>query len=857
MCYLAMVINLIVSPTIINALFTVVAFGFAGMQYPYPNKRYWEITLFCCMFALSLQYILHIVQKTWYSASVIENSLLRWIGSSYQENNNLFGVICTYLLIMLCMFHHRDVLKRRGDWVNWDENLEAELKRAEKKRRREELMANGLMHLHNDEEDTDLSTEEHQVEPNTKISHQLRRRSNSNRLSITISNNDDPSLINNKQRRISMQQQMTMIETSPDDHSKKRRRRNNNILVDAWKRLWTNTKHMVVNYFQGLVNEETKLGRDLFVVTVVTDIFGFLFFFFSFSYMSGRHNDGAITSITSNQLSGYFVMVLFLFFLEICVERVIYLKSSLKSKLTFHLAVVIAYHVVYLVMYDYISKMQNKLGVVLLNVLFMIKSFYMWVSCLQIKSGYPTMGIYTSFFVKSYFWVFNIVYLIWRAIPFVFELKTLLDWTFIKTTLNFYEWLKMEDIYSTLYTRKCDLEYKKILGRSFGKGQFYTTKLGSGFLLFVLICFVIFFPLLFYSTANPTFIMNSVTSVKIEIEIGGFRNIYQNQLSVQGDCDDKDRGDNIFDGCARNVESILNKYYVEKASSEVLKKHVRDDFVDYDSDAKVQAFVLSSYSEVYWTISTPSRLLLSDVLERNMSNGLDLRFVTQVTRLGPANNKVSSLVQAHRLSDHQRQMLSNMIKYPEKFSDPSFDLMFSSPYNPFMINKAQDGLSSVGVTNSNYYPNCTLGVRQDGTFKSNNLLYWNFNCSNTMPLSQSLDGDKIGGFGPFFFIQSGLISADSNVLISTVSSFGIITLYTSFVLTVGRFVRIYASGLVSAIHYEDLDNVDLLLSYTMDIYMAREAEDLELEEIMFVHLLRIYRDTSLIQIWTNTNKSTL
>lgn len=39
-------------------------------------------------------------------------------------------------------------------------------------------------------------------------------------------------------------------------------------------------------------------------------------------------------------------------------------------------------------------------------------------------------------------------------IPFLSEARTLLDWICIKTSLTLYEWFKMEDIYTDIFTIK-------------------------------------------------------------------------------------------------------------------------------------------------------------------------------------------------------------------------------------------------------------------------------------------------------------------------------------------------------------------------------------------------------------------
>lgn len=49
-----------------------------------------------------------------------------------------------------------------------------------------------------------------------------------------------------------------------------------------------------------------------------------------------------------------------------------------------------------------------------------------------------------------------------RAIPFFTELKVIMDWTFIKTSLDLFQWFKLEDIHYILYCSKLDADnYKK------------------------------------------------------------------------------------------------------------------------------------------------------------------------------------------------------------------------------------------------------------------------------------------------------------------------------------------------------------------------------------------------------------
>jgi hypothetical protein len=42
-----------------------------------------------------------------------------------------------------------------------------------------------------------------------------------------------------------------------------------------------------------------------------------------------------------------------------------------------------------------------------------------------------------------------------QAVPFLYELRALLDWTCSATPLNWYQWLKLEDIRASLFVEEC------------------------------------------------------------------------------------------------------------------------------------------------------------------------------------------------------------------------------------------------------------------------------------------------------------------------------------------------------------------------------------------------------------------
>jgi len=45
---------------------------------------------------------------------------------------------------------------------------------------------------------------------------------------------------------------------------------------------------------------------------------------------------------------------------------------------------------------------------------------------------------------------------IMRGVPFLLELKVIMDWSFSKTSLDLFQWFKFEDLHATVYSGKVE-----------------------------------------------------------------------------------------------------------------------------------------------------------------------------------------------------------------------------------------------------------------------------------------------------------------------------------------------------------------------------------------------------------------
>lgn len=70
-----------------------------------------------------------------------------------------------------------------------------------------------------------------------------------------------------------------------------------------------------------------------------------------------------------------------------------------------------------------------------LVVFYLIFCVYLTVQAIQIREGLPELKK-GGFMIGSYGTVSKTIFYVWYYIPFLFELRTIIDWTFNKTALD-------------------------------------------------------------------------------------------------------------------------------------------------------------------------------------------------------------------------------------------------------------------------------------------------------------------------------------------------------------------------------------------------------------------------------------
>lgn len=126
------------------------------------------------------------------------------------------------------------------------------------------------------------------------------------------------------------------------------------------------------------------------------------------------------------------------------------------------------------------------------------------------------------------------------TIPFLFELRALMDWIWTDTSMSLSDWLKLEDIYANIYQIKCERQIEEVRKISYlikkriisvflqdyptprGVKRRPLIKYGWGGILLFMMILIIWFPLVLFSLANTVGMRSPPVDVTVKLTLGTY-----------------------------------------------------------------------------------------------------------------------------------------------------------------------------------------------------------------------------------------------------------------------------------------------------------------------------------------------
>ena len=123
-----------------------------------------------------------------------------------------------------------------------------------------------------------------------------------------------------------------------------------------------------------------------------------------------------------------------------------------------------------------------------------------------------------SYFMMNRFHYINkYIFLGYYNIPFIFELRCFIDWTYTQTSLDVYQWIKLNQIQADLYKSKCNnvSYFLKPVGEKVPTWYKYLTGLSMIGVIFILLLG----PMFLFSSFNIFGEINQVSSASITFKL--------------------------------------------------------------------------------------------------------------------------------------------------------------------------------------------------------------------------------------------------------------------------------------------------------------------------------------------------
>ena len=432
-----------------------------------------------------------------------------------------------------------------------------------------------------------------------------------------------------------------------------------------------------------------------------------------------------------------------------------------------------------------------------LELFYLFYLIYFLISALQIKYGSPKSRAGEFVLMKIQNEPANIAFLIYRGIPFLFEIRTLMDWTFTATTLRVMQWFKFEEIYANLYNTKCD--QLELAEHPRGEKLKFCEKLFKGccFLFFIMLC--ILAPLIIFSSLNIIVYDNPVKSLSMSLGIkSGSTNFYP----------------------------LFTSSLITDKSSVSLHEWNDEDFNKADqltvNDRELmKRFTLNSYSDNDWIVSKQ----VSHDLCAALQNKGNLKFLAQYvfTRDYPKNQQT--------VTNHETTSMN------DKDCEAFYELACLNKSGTFTKNNIFRKVVRLQSTGSNILP---IIIREND-LKTDIAVSFTNSTEKVWRIGRNKDFDGIR-----LYVVSEKYSP-------VTFNFSVITFYISVVYLVGKLLRVIISGGANNIPLVDMRHPDALMNICSGIYVSRMNGDLKKEEELYYELIDILRSPELMKMITGSS----
>ncbi|XP_070141022.1 piezo-type mechanosensitive ion channel component-like [Drosophila kikkawai] len=607
-CYLAVFLNQAANSSMISLPMPIFVLCWGALTLPRPTKTFW-VTL--------ITYTLAMI----FFKSIMHQKIVLDIIVEKKPNKVTFELFIKYgnaiydLLLLVVLFWHRYMLKKQGIWTMQRTNSEVLLL---------ERKASNASQSYIKEKPEDILERLREEAGNEPMQSHAEHSS-----SIAFKRVMDDVLRPGMENKYVYQN----IESEYYRKAMERLARKGGFL-SGFHKFFVTLRH------------KARLSTDVYTLLFLCDFINFFVLLFGFPKFVYRYKYSTSvleTYIQGNKVPFSFVVMLIVQFITIVIERAIYLRKALIYKIIFHFITVVGIHIWMFLLVPFMTA--HSFGETAPVLFYVIKCLHMLISAYQIRCGYPKR-ILGNVFTKGYSLVNYIAFKVYMEIPFLYIFRTMLDWVCIDTTLTVMEWIKMEDIFQSVFTVRCyrqmDTDFPVL--RAEPKALYVKILIG-GTIILILVT-LIWSPLFLFALVGTVGKHNTPTKADITVKISNYEPIYVSQ-SYSG----------IHNFSDADYESL--KFY--------FRNNIASDHITLYDAMDITAIKFDANSRTLWNMSPPDKKRLLEDLK--IGKNLEIRLKIELKcNLTPETVSYETIYVIEKNKVNTREMLSKVI-YSENIND--------------------------------------------------------------------------------------------------------------------------------------------------------------------------------------------
>ncbi|XP_031802511.1 piezo-type mechanosensitive ion channel component 2 isoform X4 [Sarcophilus harrisii] len=820
-CYFVIILNHMISASMITLVLPILIFLWAMLSVPRPSRRFWMTAIVYTEVAIVIKYFFQFGFFPW-------NKNLDFYKDKPYHPPNIIGVekkegyVLYDLIQLLALFFHRSILKCHGLWDE-DDTVDTGTNKDDSD---DELSLNtGRRDSSDSLKSINLAASVESVHvhfPEQQAAIRRKSSSSNSHLSHRSSFSSNRSKRGSTSTRNSSQKGSSVLSIKQKSKKELYMEKFQEHVIKAKAFTIKKTLQIYVpirQFFYNLIHPDYSAVTDVYVLMFLADTVDFIIIVFGF-WAFGKHSAAAdiTSSLSEDQVPEAFLVMVLIQFGTMVVDRALYLRKTVLGKVIFQVILVFGIHFWMFFILPGVTERKFSQNLVA-QLWYFVKCVYFGLSAYQIRCGYPTR-VLGNFLTKSYNYVNLFLFQGFRLVPFLTELRAVMDWVWTDTTLSLSSWICVEDIYAHIFILKCWRESEKRYPQPRGQKKKKVVKYGMGGMIIVLLICIVWFPLLFMSLIKSVAgVINQPLDVSVKITLGGYQPIFtmsaqQSQLKLMEPA--------LF-------KSFLRNYSTNTNAMQFLENYQRED---------ITVVELEGNSNSLWTISPPSKLKMIKEL-KDFDNSFSLVFSWSIQRnlsLG-AKAEIASDKISFKLENDTRTSIANMMSGNKTTVTPA---TIKGIY-PYYLKAPSDANTKPikQLLKDNNFKDITIILSRDNNSITENE-WWVLN-----QLGNKLHNKNNQGLELVVFNDK--VSPPS---LGFLAGYGIMGLYASVVLVIGKFVREFFSGISHSIMFEELPNVDRILKLCTDIFLVRETGELELEEDLYAKLIFLYRSPETMIKWT-------